>query len=99
MDVVIFRDELGHVCRIHRVLMEPRGNIMLVGVGGSGRQSLARLATYIAEYELFMIEITKQYRQIEFHEDLKRLFSMAGGEGKHVAFLFNDTQVKEEAFV
>ena len=60
-----------HVSRIHRVLCQPRGNIMLVGVGGSGRSSLTRLASYIAEMTTFTIEITKNYRLFEFREDLK----------------------------
>lgn len=54
--------------------MQPRGNALLVGVGGSGRKSLSRLATYVAEQKCFSIEISKGYRITEFREDLKSLY-------------------------
>lgn len=59
------------LCRIHRILTQPRGNALLVGVGGSGRKSLSRLATYVADLTCFSIEITKAYRLTEFREDMK----------------------------
>lgn len=63
---------LSSVTRAVRVISQPRGNMLLVGVGGSGRQSLSRLASYICEYQVFMIEVTKQYRKQEFREGEKK---------------------------
>ncbi len=40
-------------------------------MGGSGRQSLTRIAAYVSGMKVFQIEITKNYRTIEFHEDIK----------------------------
>ncbi|WIA33430.1 hypothetical protein OEZ86_006562 [Tetradesmus obliquus] len=99
LDLVLFKDALQHVCRIHRILSQPRGNAMLVGVGGSGRKSLARLATYVAELKVFSIEITKTYRLTEFREDLKGLYRQAGVSNKPTVFLFDETQIKYETFL
>ena len=87
------------VCRIVRVIRQPRGNMLLVGVGGSGRQSLSRLAAYILEYSVFQIEVTRHYRLQEFREDLRKLYFQAGVENKPSVFLFTDTQVVEESFL
>lgn len=64
---------------------------MLVGVGGSGRSSMARLAANINAMTTFSIEITKSYRQKEWYEDIKKLLRKCGLDEETVQFLFSDT--------
>ncbi|XP_054274165.1 dynein axonemal heavy chain 2 [Macrosteles quadrilineatus] len=99
LDLVLFRDAVEHICRIVRVISQPRGNVLLVGMGGSGRQSLARLAAWLAQLTTYQVEITKNYRTAEFKEDLKSLYHATGVRDAPTSFLFNDTQIAEESFL
>ncbi|XP_049715237.1 dynein axonemal heavy chain 2 isoform X5 [Elephas maximus indicus] len=99
MQLVLFREAIEHITRIVRVIGQPRGNMLLVGIGGSGRQSLARLASSICEYITFQIEVTKHYRKQEFRDDIKRLYRQAGVDLKATSFLFVDTQIADESFL
>ncbi|XP_070782457.1 dynein axonemal heavy chain 6 [Enoplosus armatus] len=97
--LVFFQDAVEHVSRIARMIRQERGNALLVGVGGTGKQSLTRLATHMCGYRCFEIELSRGYNYDSFHEDLRRLYKMAGVEGKDMVFLFTDTQVVVEEFL
>ena len=58
MDLVLFNDCMEHITRIARIQFHPTGNSLLVGVGGSGKQSLSKLTAFILNYEMFRIVVT-----------------------------------------
>ncbi|KAL9651290.1 hypothetical protein ABK040_001243 [Willaertia magna] len=99
LDLVMFEDALEHLTRILRIIRMDGGNALLIGVGGSGKQSLARLATFVAGYELFEIKLCRGYGENQFREDLKSLYKLLGVEDKKVVFLFTDAHVVEEGFL
>ena len=78
MKLVMFLDAVDHVSRITRVIRQPLGNALLLGIGGSGRQSLSRLATFMANYKLFQIEVVKGYGMQNWRDDVKLCLLDAG---------------------
>ncbi len=99
--LVMFLDAIEHVSRIARVIRQPGGNALLLGVGGSGRQSLTKLAVYMAGYTLFQIEVTKAFDLSLWREAMKKLLLSIGtsNDDQPTVFLFSDTQITNETFL
>ena len=100
MNITMFVYCAEHVSRICRILAQPGGHALMVGVGGSGRKSVARLAAHASgNMPVKEIEMTKNYGMLEWREDLKNMLRMSGGENQDTVFLFSDAQIKDEAFI
>ena len=99
MELVLFDDALKHLLRINRLVEMPRGSALLVGVGGSGKQSLTRLASFISRAKCFQVTLTKTYGMNAFLEDLRILYRNAGHLRKQTVFLFTESEIKNEVFL
>ncbi|XP_077481740.1 dynein axonemal heavy chain 9 isoform X2 [Stigmatopora argus] len=99
LNLVLFEDAMAHICRINRILESPWGNALLVGVGGSGKQSLTRLAAFISNLEVFQITLRKGYSITDLKSDLASLYIKAGVKNIGTVLLMTDAQVADERFL
>ncbi len=97
LNLVLFDEAIEHMMRVHRIIRLQRGHALLVGYGGSGRQSIARLASFTAAYKWFGIQLTKNYGEKEFKEDLKALYKLL--VKTEYTFFFTDSHVADESFL
>jgi len=105
MSLVFFNDAIHHILRICRTLRQPRGNIMLIGVGGSGKQSLTKLSAAMYEIKHKVIEMKKDYKITDFREFIKQImFATAGLNNEKkipeaTVFTLTDSQIINETFL
>lgn len=93
MNLVLFGDAVGHVLRICRILEMPRGSALLIGIGGSGKQSLSRLAAFISGFEVSQIVLRKGYSQQDLRNHMAQLYLKASLKNMPYVFLMTDAQV------
>jgi len=81
MDLVLFNQAMEHITRIARIIDLPVGNALLVGVGGSGKQSLSKLAAFILTYEVVRIIVSTNYGEADLKTDLQGFYQKSGVAG------------------
>ena len=100
MDLVLFNDAVKHICRITRIVSQPSGHALLVGVGGSGKQSLSKLSAFICQYTPFTITISQDYKINSFKEDLQKMYNYTGTtEDSGYLFILTEGQIIDERFM
>lgn len=99
MELVLFEDAIKHVCRITRIISNTAGHALLVGVGGSGKQSLSKLAAFIKFYNVFSITVSKDYTINDLKTDIIDLYNKTGVKDEAYMFLITDSHITDEKFL
>ena len=99
LNLVLFEDAMSHICRISRILENDRGYALLIGVGGSGKQSLTRLAAFISGLDVFQTQIKKGFSLVDLKADLALLYMKTGVKNAMCCYLMTDSQVAQEQFL
>lgn len=99
MKLILFMDAICHVCRITRIITQNSGHALLVGVGGSGKQSLSRLSSFMCEMEPFTMTVSSTYSTEQLKGDLVELYKKTGEKGYSVMFMITDSHITDERFL
>jgi len=99
MDLVLFEDAMKHVCKITRIISADSGHALLVGVGGSGKQSLSRISAFITGATTTTILISPTYGMNELKIDLQKMYLKSGTKDEGICFLFTEGQITKEMFL
>jgi dynein heavy chain len=99
MDLVLFNQAMEHITRIARILFQPNGHALLVGVGGSGKQSLSKLSSFILNQDVFKIVVASNYGLGDLKTDIQTLFTKTGVAGTEMLFIMTDSQIVDEKFL
>jgi dynein heavy chain, axonemal len=91
MPLVLFNECIAHIVKVHRIIRMPKGSALLVGFGGSGKQSVTKLATYLAGYKPWSINLIRNYKEADFRLDLQELYKLVLTKPR--TFLFTDGHV------
>ncbi len=98
-NLVLFDDALRHLARICRVLAVPRASAMLVGVGGSGKQSLTHLAATLVGATVFTLSSTKTFSLPTVHDDVRVVFRALGRRLPCAILLVTDNDIKDDGLL
>ncbi|XP_070577565.1 LOW QUALITY PROTEIN: dynein axonemal heavy chain 6-like [Ptychodera flava] len=97
--LVFFKEAVEHITRAARVFRQPSGHMLLVGLDGTGKSSSVQLACHIAGCELYRLTLTRGYNQLDFRDDLKKVFRQTGVQGVNTVFLLTDSDIVKESFL
>ncbi|KAJ2451292.1 dynein heavy chain [Coemansia sp. RSA 2336] len=97
--LVLFDEALDHVLRIDRVLRQPQGHALLIGVSGAGKTTLARFAAWMNGLAVVQVRAHARYSAADFDEDLRAVLRRTGCQGEKVCFILDESNVLDAAFL
>jgi dynein heavy chain len=53
LNIVLFKEAIQYLCKIDRVLNIKGGNLLFIGEGGTGRNSLTKLSAFMNEFKVY----------------------------------------------
>ena len=96
-DIVLHDAVLDLALGADRILRQPAGHLLLLGVSGSGRTTVARFCAWLRGLALFTLPSACSYTEHDFDADLRELLRRVGVRGEKVCWTLDEGHVAHPA--
>ncbi|CAD8148668.1 unnamed protein product [Paramecium octaurelia] len=94
LNVVLFEDAIEFICKINRIISQPFGNALLIGLGGTGCRTLSRLSAFMQDFKIGELDFDKDL--LEWYEFWREMFKNLSLKNDKSIFLLSDQQIVTE---
>ena len=98
INILLFEEAVEKLVKYNRILSREFGHGLFVGLGGDGRRTLTRLATYMQDYVIEEPEAKKSILRSDWYEYLKEAFKKSGVDENPTVLLLTDSQLDQDFF-
>ncbi|CAF3406660.1 unnamed protein product [Rotaria socialis] len=99
LNMVFFKEAVEHVLRICRVLQQPGGHLLLIGLDGTGRKTCLQLASFISGHLMSQLNVKRGYSYQEFRDDLKVVFKLVTLQNRQVVLFIQEKDLLFDSFI
>ncbi|CCG82670.1 Dynein heavy chain [Taphrina deformans PYCC 5710] len=97
--LVPYDDVIEHVLQIDRVLKQPQGHLIIIGVSGSGKTTLCRFVAWMNGITTFQLRIHRRYSAMDFDDDLRTILRRCGTKGEKICLILDESNVLDSGFL
>ena len=98
ISILLFQECLDNLAKLNRILSREQGHALQVGLGGDGRRTLTRLATYMQGYQLREMDAQKDVLYTDWQDFLRDVFLNSGIKNVTSTILVTDNQLSKNVF-
>lgn len=91
LHLIFFQEACESIAKIARNIRSPNGGgALLLGLGGTGRQSLAKMAIFLNNQKVLLPEISHETTMAQWRDKLKQFLLQAGLHQKAITLYLED---------
>jgi len=98
IDILLFNEAIHNLARLNRILARPYGHAVLIGLGGDGRRTLSRLASFMQDYTLEELPGEKEVIAVDWYDFLRNVQRNSGVEEIQQSLILTDSQLQNDKF-
>ncbi|CAF0810656.1 unnamed protein product [Adineta ricciae] len=99
LKMVFFKEAVEHVLRICRVIQQPGGHLLLIGLDGTGRKTCLELSALVCGHSMFQLNIKRGYAYQDFRDDLKIVFKAVTVQNRPMALFIQEKDLLFDSFI
>jgi len=99
LDIILFDFAIHHASKLARILRQPQGHALLLGITGNGKRSITKLTSFVAGHRLVEVTRNSTLSYDGWKKQLRETLTICGAEGETAVLFVPDADIRSTEYI